>query len=64
MYANVICCFHFCGIFCDVDTDVHDVCCVLNHVEREDGICLLVHNVYVICAVVDGAEQNSYVVDG
>ena len=63
MYANVVYCFHVGGIIRNIDTDVHDVGCVLNHVEHEDGFCLLGHNVYVICVVVDGVENCAYVVD-
>ena len=42
---------------------MHDVGCVLYHVEREDGFCLLVDHVYVVCVVVDGLENCVYVVD-
>ncbi len=63
MYANAICCCHFGGIVRDVATDVHDVGCVLDHVDREDGVCLLVYHSYVIGVVVDGVVYGSEVVD-
>ena len=64
MYANVVCCCHFCGIFRNVVTDVHDFGCVLDHVDRKDGFCLLVYHTYVVCVVVDGVVYCSEVVDG
>ena len=63
MYANAICCCHFGGIVRDAATDVHDVGCVLDHVDREDGVCLLVYHIYVVGVVVDGVVYGLEVVD-
>ena len=63
MYTNVVCCCHFCGIFRNIATDVHDVGCVLDHINRKDGFYLLVYHIYVVFVVVDGVEFFSYVVD-
>ena len=37
--------------------------CILDHVDQEDGVCLLVYHIYVVGVVVDGVVYGSEVVD-